>query len=74
MDKMTLQTISESLQTIAKHCSTQRQATGCYNCVFCRFCETVADGEEIIPLTTIIETMIYPDLFEAIATERRETK
>lgn len=70
---MTYQTLYKSLITVSDHCKTQRQAAGCSECVFLRFCEIIANGE-IIPLATIIENLILLDVAEALAAERREEK
>lgn len=68
---MTYETIYQSLITISAHCRTQRQAAGCSECVFLRFCEMIADGE-IVPLETIIDNLMLLDVAEALAAERRE--
>lgn len=58
---------------IINHCKDERESTGCADCVFLRFCETIADGE-IVPLSTIAENMMLIDISERLAAERRTNK
>ena len=58
---------------IITHCKEERESTGCAECVFLQFCETIANGE-IVPLSTIAESMMLIEISERLAAERRTNK